>query len=233
MFEVQFPLTSGAMTMRKIPISVASLCLLVAALAAPLTAQGGGKKKHPVDSSQTVQSEQTIKVGQAAEAALVETTGTQHAGPTTGPIVKHWEFRDKAGSVHLTINQNGSYVFSGNYDNKTPDQYIEVGIGLEMGSVFFPDVFRWQYLGNVSKGGVKWNVKGRNSYLAQDFREFASSHVWGAGYLFVPVATVKAERQYEKQQLKDECRDDSWMNKQQWARVDPGKVCHQFNKNWD
>ncbi len=217
--------------MRNSPIAVACVCLLVVALANPLSAQGGGKKKHAADSSQPIPALQTE---QTVEAPVEENTGIQRGIGKNGQIIIHWEFKNGGGSAELTISRNGSWVWSGQYDNARPNSGFQCMLVVKSG-----DAWQWSYAGDISKGGLKWNIKGQDAQLTAAFDLLAHGHVWEGVYRFPSVAfakewqkALKTEVKQQKQQLKEECEAYSWMTKQEWLRADPNHYCHQFNAKW-
>lgn len=219
--------------MRNAPMQIASLSLLAVALAAPVTAQGGGKNKTPpATSSQTIQTDQTVA------AAVEEDTGDRHAGPSNGPIIVNWEFKDQGGSVNLIVNPDGSFLFSGHYDTKKPGKDIEVVLGLKskLGAVYL-----FHHMGNVSKGRDQWSKQGQSAFLKEDFKTFAGEHDWRGSYRFTLTAEAKKEEKNkkEKEQLMDDCRALAKLIQPAgqrgaylWLEDDPNKKCHQFNENW-
>jgi hypothetical protein len=224
MLETHLPLTSGVIMMRKTPIAVAAVSLLAAALAARLTAQAGGKKKHAAD---TIQSAQTLQTDLTVQVPIEENTGLHRGIGKNGQIVINWVFKNGGGSANLTINQNGSYLWSGHYDNVKPNSGFDCILFVKSG-----DGWEWYALGNISKHGVKWHIVGQDAQLASAFGILAHEHVWGGVYRFPSVAQEKAWQKQENAQLKKECEAFAGSDKAEWAYVDPNHFCHRFNPKW-
>lgn len=208
--------------MRKPAISAASLCLLVVALASPMTAQGGGKKKHAADSSQAAQ---TVQTDQTVETPVQETTGIRRDTGKNGQIIINWLFKDRGGYANLIVNKDGSYVYSGSYDNKKPGKSFDAILAVRTEGAAGGFVFEWYHAGDLSKGGITWSVPGQSDILRENFRSLSVRYAWGGAYRF---PSLKELKEWESNN-KRACAGDAWMNKQEWARVDPGQICHQFN----
>jgi hypothetical protein len=126
-----------------------------------------------------------------------ETSGTQHAEPTTGPIVVNYKFTKEEGSVNLTVNPDGTWLFSVDYKGKKPGYDIDVALALRstLGGIIV-----WHYAGDASNG-VQSSQQGKSDVLKDNFKTFAGKHDWSVKYDFALSAEGRAKR-FEAQEKK-------------------------------
>src|SRR5580658_3239262 len=49
----------------------------------------------------------------------------------TGPIAINWTFHKGAGSANLTVNSDGTYLFSGQYTGHKPNKDFDIALALK------------------------------------------------------------------------------------------------------
>jgi hypothetical protein len=250
MFETHLPLTSGAITMRNSPISAAALCLFVAALAAPLTAQGGGKKKHAADSTQPVTSDQTIKTDQtvnvnytaksdltlksdvtvsSGETPAEETTSNLHVPAFSSlPIALKWEFKDEFGYAELILFPD-AWQIRGKYDQKKSDVDFEAVIALKDKS---GNVFIFHHVYRAFKGRSAWGGQGYSPTLREWLPDLSKGFEVRGAYRFPTKAEGNAQA---KADTSTACQTNAkfaagWGSI--WTWVEPHRQCFQFNTDY-
>jgi hypothetical protein len=234
--------------MRISPISAAALCLFFVALAAPITAQGGGKKKHAADSTQPGTSDQTLKTGQTVSTPFtaksdltLKSDVTASSGETAAeetlsnwkvpaipysPIVLKWEFNDKSGYAILSFNAYGGWYLEGRYDNKQPDRAFEAVIALkdENGNVFI-----FHHVSRAFKGKQNWGGENASGILTQHFRTLAKGFEVRGAFRFPTsaegIAQVSADQNPACQTTA--ALAAGWGSIWTWAA--PHHKCYQFN----
>ena len=123
-----------------------------------------------------------------ATLAVTERLPVQHAPAAKGPIVVNWRFKNKSGSVNLTVNPDGTYLFSGTYNR--PQQYQDLDVVLALknhlgGAFVFEEVVP---IGAMPHGGLRWSKTGREAVLKDDYKTFGAGHDW-AGYYRLRLST--------------------------------------------
>jgi hypothetical protein len=146
----------------------------------------------------------TAATGTAMAVPEDEITEVKHAKVEKGPIVVNWKFRKHEGEANLTVNEDGTWLFSGHYANKHPDKDFEVVLGLKSsdgGTVLFQDV-------NDASSG-QWSKQGQSKILKDDFKSFMK-HEYMGHYHFSESAEgrhkafVKREERREKAKKEEE-----------------------------
>jgi hypothetical protein len=114
----------------------------------------------------------------AASPNITETSALQHVGPTKGPIVVEWRFKNNAGNANLTVNADGTYVFSGQYNEKKPNKDFDISLALKSTT---DAILLFDYVGDAGNG-VRWSKQGQSKFLSDDFSTFAGRHDWFGEY---------------------------------------------------
>lgn len=121
----------------------------------------------------------------------VEITPPHQALPQNGPIVVNWHFKDKTGAVNLTVNPDGTYLFSGNYHKVQPYRDLDISVALQ-NSLGAEYVFQYiLYAGVIPPGGLQWSKEGKSAVLMDDFKTFKKKYHWVGSYRIVETAAGK------------------------------------------
>ncbi len=129
-----------------------------------------------------------------------EASPVQHAPPTTGPIVVNWSFKKGAGATNLTVNPDGTYLFSGQYSGKKPNKDFDIALALKAST---GAILLFHYVGDASSG-VQWSNQGQSTILKEDFALFAGKIDWTSEYHFSESsAGIRAEREAKRKRLED------------------------------
>jgi len=138
--------------------------------------------------------------------------------------VVNWHFKKGQGSTNLTVNSDGTYLFSGNYKRAVPNKDFDLTLALKSS---LGGVILFHYIGNVSNGGVQWSKQGKSAILKDDFKTFANGHDWSGAYHFELDPLARKELREEQVQ---ECAGLAWAGALGWAGAT--KFCQQFNAAW-
>lgn len=193
--------------MRRTPTPVLILCVLIGFSVSLATA---GVPPQDLPSS--------------VRAAVVETSGVRHASASNGPIVVNWKFRNKTGFANLTVNADGTYLYSGNYKRTVPTKDIDVVIALKSN---LGGLILFNYVGNVSNGGVQWNKEGKSDILRDNFKTFVGKHDWSGSYRFLLDAEARKQLRADE---KYTCSNLAWA--EELVASGEAKFCNQFNAAW-
>jgi hypothetical protein len=129
-----------------------------------------------------------------------EATLLQHSPPTTGPIVVNWAFKKGAGATNLTVNPDGSYVFSGQYSGKKPNKDFDIALALKAST---GAILLFHYVGDAANG-AQWSNQGQSGILKDDFALFAGKIDWTAEYHFSESSAGKrAEYEAKRRKVED------------------------------
>jgi flagellar biosynthesis GTPase FlhF len=128
----------------------------------------------------------------AAQTALeTETTPLQTVTPPTptSPLVINWNFFGGAGKANVTVNADGTWLFSGLYNGIKPNKDIDAALSLTASTgatVYF------QYVGPAANG-AQWSKQGRSGILQDNFAQFvgAGPDNWAGTYRFTETAAGK------------------------------------------
>jgi len=158
-------------------LSLTAACVLVGTTASIATAEGPGDNN--------------------TESSLVQT-----APPATGPIVVSWTFKKGSGNANLTINPDGTYLFSGQYSGKRTNKDFDIALALKAST---GGIMLFHYVGD-STNGVQWSKQGQSSILKDDFSMFASKVSWTAEYHFSETAEGKKLAYEAREKKREEVR---------------------------
>lgn len=129
-----------------------------------------------------------------------EACPVQHAPPATGPIVVNWSFKKGSGATNLTVNPDGTYVFSGQYAGKKPNKDFDIALVLKAKT---GAILLFHYVGDAANG-AQWSNQGQSTILKDDFALFANKVDWTAEYHFSESAAGKrAEYEAKKRKLEE------------------------------
>jgi hypothetical protein len=132
--------------------------------------------------------------------ANTEASLLQHSPPTTGPIVVNWAFKKGVGATNLTVNPDGTYVFSGQYSGKKPNKDFDIALALKAST---GAILLFRYVGDAANG-AQWSNQGQSEILKDDFALFAGKRDWTAEYHFSESSAGKrAEYEARKKKLED------------------------------
>lgn len=163
----------------------------------------------------------------------VETTPVHHVAHSGGPIIVNWRLKNGQGQANVLVNPDGTYLFSGNYTRKEPGKILDLALLLKSKKA---GVYMFRYVGDVSRGGVRWSTHGKSAILKDDFKDFAPGHDWAGTYGFS--LTAEGREQQRKYQLAV-CHGQYWgasqadyrlWQKYEWqsgSTMDP-KFCVQY-----
>ncbi len=132
-------------------------------------------------------------VGQLAGGLSPTSSGVNQSTQSSGPIVVNWNITEshakpkvingityepvqKKANVNLTVNQDGSWNFSGSFP-ANPNRDIDVVVGLKSSE---GTIVLFRYAGSLVNGG-QWNQTGSNQTLKDNFKAFSPAH-WYANY---------------------------------------------------
>jgi hypothetical protein len=141
-----------------------------------------------------------VASAQPALDPLTEASLLQQAPPSTGPIAVNWAFKKGAGSANLTVNTDGSYVFSGQYSGKKPNKDFDIALALKAST---GAILLFHYVGDATNG-AQWSNQGQSEILRDDFSQFAGKISWTAEYHFSESAAGKrAEYEAKRKRIED------------------------------
>jgi len=147
---------------------------------------------------------QTPASSPAATDAESEVTGVKTAPPSNGPIVVNWHFKKDSGLANLTVNQDGTWLYSGHYKQRKSGKDLDVVLALKSST---GGVVLFQYVGDASNG-ADWSEQGKSDILKDDFQTFAGKHDYYGEYRLHESAEGRAklfaEREKKKEELKKE-----------------------------
>jgi hypothetical protein len=125
----------------------------------------------------------------------VQTLATAPAGP----IAVNWTFHKGTGSANLTVNSDGTYLFSGQYTGHKANKDFDIVLALKAstGALLF-----FHFTGDAGNG-VQWSKQGQSYILRDDFAQFANHPSWTAEYHFSETAEGR-RKQYEAREKKRE-----------------------------
>ena len=140
----------------------------------------------------------------AATDAESETTGVKQAAPSSGPIVVSWHFKKAAGLVNLTVNPDGTYLFSGNNKDKKPGKDFDIALGLKSKA---GGVILFHFAGDAADG-VQWSKQGKSDILKENFSTFAGKHDYDVEYHFALTSEGRAKLYEEREKKKEELQKE-------------------------
>ena len=113
-------------------------------------------------------------IAQDPSATPKEDSGVHQKAPSSGPIVVKWKLKSLKGSANLMVNEDGTYLFSGDVKDKEPDKDFDITLGLKSSD---GGVILFHYVGNASDG-VQWSKQGQSDILKTDFQTFSGKIDW-------------------------------------------------------
>jgi hypothetical protein len=150
---------------------------------------------------------QTPATSPAATDADSEITGVKTAPASNGPVVVNWHFKRDTGLANLTVNQDGTWLYSGHYKQRKSGKDLDVVLALKSST---GGVVLFQYVGDASNG-VDWSEQGQSDILKDDFKTFAGKHDYYGEYHLHETsegrAKLFAERERKKEELKKEIEE--------------------------
>jgi hypothetical protein len=124
----------------------------------------------------------------------------QHAPPSTGPIVVNWSFKKNGGTANLTVNPDGTYLFSGQSAAKKPNKDFDIAFALKGSG---GGIMLFHFTGDAASG-TQWSKQGQSEILKDDFSMFAIKIDWTAEYHFSESSAGKrAEYEAKRKKLED------------------------------
>jgi hypothetical protein len=127
-----------------------------------------------------------------------EATGVVTAPAATGPIVVNWHFKNN-GLANLTVNSDGSYLFSGHFDKKESGKDFDIALALKSST---GGVILFHYVGDADNG-VQWSEQGQETILKDDFQTFAGKHDYYGEYS-LPLSSEGRAKLFEERKRKEE-----------------------------
>jgi len=134
----------------------------------------------------------------AAAEPAGETGAVHQEPPTKGPIVLNWKLKKLDGTMNLTVNADGTYLFSGQVKDKRPDRDMDMSVALKSslgGVVIFTNI------GNMAEG-LQWSKQGQSDILKDNFSTFAGKHEWTWEYRLPLSSEGRAKLYKEKEEKK-------------------------------
>jgi hypothetical protein len=150
----------------------------------------------------------TLVVAQAPKSAPAGTTPAAASAPAEGapataatasptkPLVADWKLKKLNGNVNVTVNPDGTYLFSGSFSDKKKDLDFDITFALKSRT---GGVYLFHYEGDASNG-IQFSRTGESPILKDDFASF-DHYKWAAHYCFHLTAAGRRER-YEAEQRK-------------------------------
>jgi len=151
----------------------------------------------------------------AQTAPETETTTLQTVTPPptpTSPLVINWTFLGGAGRANVTVNADGTWLYSGRYNGSKPNKDIDAAMSLTASTgatVYFRHV-------TSAANGAQWSDEGKSPILQDDFAQFvgAGADSWAGTYRFVETAAGKRaeyeaweKRRVEMERMREEARE--------------------------
>jgi Skp family chaperone for outer membrane proteins len=134
----------------------------------------------------------------ASAPAPTESSGALTINAAPGPILVNLSFKKIHGTATLTINPDGSYLFSGSASDKKPNRDFSLAVALKSKA----GILLFHYVGNAANG-IQWSEQGQSTALKDDFAIFAGSHQESWSYTF-PLSALGREKLYQEQKAKRE-----------------------------
>ena len=130
-------------------------------------------------------------------ASAKESSGVHHQDPASGPIVVNWSMKRVDGSANLTVNPDGTYLFSGTVKDKKKNRDFDISMVLKSS---LGGVIVFHFSGNDSEG-VQWSKQGKSPILKENFKTFAGKIDW-AGEWRTPLTSKGITKLYEEREAK-------------------------------
>ncbi len=164
---------------------------LDAAIAAPGDASFSGGAASPTATS-------SAGTGDHESSSSVEKTpASTGSAKSASPIVINWRMRKLDGNVNLTVNPDGTWLFSGGFKDHKKDQDWDITFALKdrNGAIFL-----FHYEGDASQG-VEFSKQGESPILKDDFKSF-EHYTWASTVGFhLSAAGRKARWEAEQRKL--------------------------------
>jgi hypothetical protein len=129
----------------------------------------------------------------------VEATPVVATPPTQGPIVLNASFRNGAGHANVTMNPDGSYLFSGSYSGHKAGKDIDVAMALKASS---GGIILFHFVGDAANG-AQWSKTGTNDAIRDFWSTFSSGDKASVSDRFYESAAGK-RAEYEAREKKRE-----------------------------
>jgi hypothetical protein len=146
---------------------------------------------------------QAPKAAPAAAAPVISETApvAQATSTPTQPIAINWNMHKVNGKVNVTVNPDGTWIFSGGFKDKKPldDWDISFALKSTTGAIYI-----FHYEGNAADG-IEFSKTGQSAILKDDFASF-SHHKWSAVYTFHPNAAGRRAHYEAEEKNKEEIR---------------------------
>jgi len=135
-----------------------------------------------------------------------EATPVQHAVASQSgkPITDEWHFKKSAGSANVTINSDGTCLFSGTYRDKKPGKDLDIAMAVKSST---GALMVFHYVGDASNG-AQWSKECKSDILKDDFSTFADDHNWTGEYRLSLSAEGKAKIYEEQEKKKEELKKE-------------------------
>jgi hypothetical protein len=133
-----------------------------------------------------------------------ETSGIQQQPPAPGPISHSWHMKKVNGTANIVVNPDGSYIFSGQVNDKKPNRDFDITLALKsnLGAVVL-----FEYAGNDANG-AQWSKQGQSDALKEDFSTFAGKHETAWAYTLPLSSEGRAQLYEERERKKAELRKE-------------------------
>jgi hypothetical protein len=126
------------------------------------------------------------------------TPATQATVAPSKPIVVNWTLKKLDGKVNIVVNPDGTWIFSGGFKNKKPNDDWDISIGIKSitGAIYI-----FHYEGDAAQG-VEFSKQGSSTILKDDFSTFAHNG-WSGSYNF-HISEAARRAHYEAMERKRE-----------------------------
>jgi hypothetical protein len=126
-----------------------------------------------------------------------ETSVVKHEPPSSGPIVLNWKLKKLDGTMNLTVNPDGTYLFSGSVKDKKPGRDMDMSVALKSS---LGGVITFTNVSDVSDG-AEWSKQGQSEILKDNFATFAGKHDWTWAYR-LPLSSEGRAKLYKEEEEK-------------------------------
>jgi hypothetical protein len=148
----------------------------------------------------------------------VENSGVQKTVHHSGPIVAKWTLKKLKGSANIEVNKDGTFLFSGQVNDKKPNEDFEISMALRNsnGGIY---VFHWA----GSADGAMFSKQGQSDFLKDDFKSFAGDVQW-VGEWRTHLSKEGVAKAYEAKEKRKEALDKEKREKEEKAEAAKAKA---------
>lgn len=142
------------------------------------------------------------------------TPGSATSAPAQ-PISHTWKLKKLDGSVNVTINPDGTWIYSGGFNDKKKDQVFNITFAIKSKT---GAIYLFHYEGDATNG-VQFSKQGDSAILKDDFSSF-SNHYWTAHYdFYLDSAGRKARWEAEQRKLEQIRKEEAEARKRHEEKI--------------